>query len=57
MTVLTLLHRLSARARRDDKGAAMAEYGLLLAGIAALVAASVWAFGGNVLSLFDVPGL
>ncbi|HEY7068836.1 MAG TPA: hypothetical protein VH479_01925 [Acidimicrobiales bacterium] len=57
MTVLTLLHRLASRAQRDDKGAAMAEYGLLLAGIAAVVAAAAYAFGGGVAGLFNVPGL
>jgi Flp pilus assembly pilin Flp len=55
MTVRTLLHRLAARVRRDDKGAAFAEYGLLAAGIAVVVAAAVWALGGAVVELYDLP--
>jgi hypothetical protein len=39
MNVFTLVHRLAARVRKDDKGAAMAEYGLLAVGIAVAVAA------------------
>jgi Flp pilus assembly pilin Flp len=56
MNVFTLLHRLAARARRDDNGAAVAEYGLLLVGIAVVVAGAVVALGGAVSGLFDVPG-
>ena len=45
---------LSARlARLDERGASAVEYGLLIAGIAALIALVVYAFGGVVLnSLF-----
>jgi Flp pilus assembly pilin Flp len=56
MNVFTLLHRLAARARRDDNGAALAEYGVLLVGIAVVVAGAVVALGGAVSGLFDVPG-
>jgi Flp pilus assembly pilin Flp len=55
MNVFTLIHKLAARVRKDDKGAAMAEYGLLLAGIAMVVAAAVVALGGAVVSLYDLP--
>jgi Flp pilus assembly pilin Flp len=55
MNVFTLIHRLTARVRKDDKGAAMAEYSLLAAGVAVTVAAAVWAFGGAVLALYDLP--
>jgi pilus assembly protein Flp/PilA len=38
---------LSARlARRDERGASAVEYGLLITGIAALIAIVVFAFGG-----------
>ena len=55
MNLFTLIHRLATRVRKDDKGAAMAEYGMLAAGIAAVVAAAVWALGGAVLALYDLP--
>ncbi len=38
--------------RRDDGGSAV-EYGLLVTGIAGLVAAIVFLFGGQVAALFD----
>ncbi len=42
---------LNARlARRDERGASAVEYGLLIAGIAALIALVVYAFGGVVLN-------
>jgi pilus assembly protein Flp/PilA len=37
-------------ARRDERGASAVEYGLLIAGIAALIIVSVYAFGGAVLT-------
>jgi len=37
-------------ARRDERGASAVEYGLLIAGIAALIIVFVFAFGGHVLS-------
>ena len=55
MHVFTLLHRLAARLRRDDTGAVSAEYGLLAVGVAAVVAAAVWALGDAVLALYDLP--
>ena len=55
MNVFTLLHRLAARVRKDDRGAALAEYGLLAAGVAVVVAAAVWALGDAVLALYDLP--
>ncbi len=56
MNVFTLLHRLGARVRKDDKGALMAEYGLVAVGIAVLAAPAVWALGAVVLPLYDLPG-
>jgi Flp pilus assembly pilin Flp len=38
--------------QRDDRGAAMAEYGLLLAGIATVVAGAAVAFGGRLQGLY-----
>jgi pilus assembly protein Flp/PilA len=39
--------------RRDDDGASAVEYGLLVAGIAALIVAVVFAFGGVIKSSFS----
>jgi Flp pilus assembly pilin Flp len=44
----------AARRRIDEHGAAFAEYGLLLLGIATVVAVSVAALGGRVASLYDI---
>jgi len=38
--------------RRDERGASAVEYGLLIAGIAAIIALVVYAFGGGVGGLF-----
>ena len=38
--------------RRPETGASAVEYGLLIAGIAALIVISVFAFGGGVNGLF-----
>ncbi len=45
------------RRMRDDRGATMVEYGLLLATVVLVVAATVPAFGLAVADLFDVGGL
>jgi pilus assembly protein Flp/PilA len=39
--------------RHDDTGASAAEYGLLIAGIAALLVVVLFALGGTVSRLFD----
>ena len=45
---------LNARlAKRDDRGASAVEYGLLVAGIAALIVLVVFAFGGTIQSVFQ----
>ena len=36
----------------NDDGASAVEYGLLIAGIAALIVATVWLFGGMVADVF-----
>ena len=54
--VQSLLHRITARAatrRKDERGASAVEYGLLIAGIAALIVAMVFVFGSGVNALFD----
>lgn len=38
---------------RSEDGASAVEYGLLIAGIAALIVVAVFAFGGGVRGLFD----
>jgi pilus assembly protein Flp/PilA len=45
---------LAARlADRDERGASAVEYGLLIAGIAALIVAVVFAFGDNINDVFS----
>jgi pilus assembly protein Flp/PilA len=40
-------------ARWDERGATAVEYGLLITGIAAVIALAVYAFGGAVTGLFS----
>jgi len=40
-------------ARWDERGASAVEYGLLITGIAAVIALTVYAFGGAVAGLFS----
>jgi pilus assembly protein Flp/PilA len=40
-------------AKMDERGASAVEYGLLITGIAALIAATVFLFGGAVKGLFS----
>jgi pilus assembly protein Flp/PilA len=40
-------------ARRDEEGASAVEYGLLVAGIAALIVAIVFLFGGMIQDVFS----
>lgn len=40
-------------AKRDDEGASAVEYGLLVAGIAALIVAVVFIFGDMIADVFD----
>ena len=45
---------LNARfAKMDERGASAVEYGLLIAGIAALIVVTVFAFGDNLTAIFD----
>nr|WP_202388167.1 Flp family type IVb pilin [Nocardioides flavescens] len=41
------------KARMDERGASAVEYGLLIAGIAALVVVVVFAFGGTIKGVFS----
>ena len=43
----------SLLARRDEEGASAVEYGLLVAGIAALIVAVVFLFGGMIEGVFN----
>ena len=38
---------------RDERGASAVEYGLLIAGIAALIVVVVFAFGGTIQGIFS----
>jgi Flp pilus assembly pilin Flp len=55
MKILNFLRSLMASRRNDDKGAILAEYGILAVGIAVVVAGAVWALGGAVVALYDLP--
>jgi pilus assembly protein Flp/PilA len=46
------MHESDLTRRRDERGASAVEYGLLIAGIAALIVVSVFAFGGGARGLF-----
>lgn len=50
--MVVLMHYLIAARFRSEHGASAVEYGLLITGIAALVAVTVFAFGEAVSSLF-----
>ena len=39
--------------RRDEQGASAVEYGLLVSGIAAVIVVVIFAFGGNLVEMFD----
>ncbi len=54
-TMLDYLHiMLNARlAKMDERGASAVEYGLLIAGIAALIVVVVFAFGGLLKDVFS----
>ncbi|MBB6626418.1 Flp family type IVb pilin [Nocardioides sp. KIGAM211] len=39
--------------KMDERGASAVEYGLLIAGIAALIVVVVFAFGDNITAIFD----
>jgi pilus assembly protein Flp/PilA len=41
------------RAKMDERGASAVEYGLLVAGIAAVIVVIVFAFGGRIENIFN----
>ncbi len=53
MSIVTFLQAFLATRREDDKGAAMVEYGILIAGIAVLVMATVFILGGAIQGFFQ----
>jgi len=44
---------IAARTANSERGASAVEYGLLIAGIAALIVVIVFAFGDNIRDVFD----
>lgn len=51
-----MLRKMKELAKKDD-GQGMAEYGLILAGVAVLVIVAIYALGGRVSQLFeDITG-
>ena len=53
MNLIPFLQAFFATRRNDEKGAAMVEYGLLVAGIAVVVGVAVFALGTRITGLFD----
>jgi pilus assembly protein Flp/PilA len=51
--MLNFFRNFSASSRRTEDGASAVEYGLLVAGIAALIVAVVFAFGGVIKKSFS----
>jgi pilus assembly protein Flp/PilA len=53
MSIISYIQAFVATRREDDKGAAMVEYGILIAGIAVLVMAAVFLLGARIDTMFD----
>jgi pilus assembly protein Flp/PilA len=53
MSIISYFQTFLATRREDDKGAAMVEYGILVAGIAVLVMATVFVLGGAINGFFQ----
>ena len=51
--LITKVQSAIAARRNDEEGAAMVEYGLLVAGIAVVAAAAVFVLGGDIDAMFD----
>ena len=49
---LSELNERSERSERSERGASAVEYGLLIAGIAAMIVVVIFAFGGGARGLF-----
>ncbi|MFJ6453684.1 Flp family type IVb pilin [Paenarthrobacter sp. NPDC091669] len=52
-TITSYIAGVKDRFTKDEKGATMVEYGIMVAGIAVLVIAAVFALGGEILGLFN----
>jgi pilus assembly protein Flp/PilA len=52
MSIVTFLQSWVASLRKDEKGAALVEYGLLVAGIAVASLLIVFTLGDNIAALF-----
>jgi Flp pilus assembly pilin Flp len=50
---IKLVTAVQSRQRLDDDGAVSAEYGVLLAGVVAVVAVAATALGGRISDIFD----
>ena len=50
---IKLVTAVQSRQRLDDEGAVSAEYGVLLAGVVAIVAVAATALGGRLSEIFD----
>jgi Flp pilus assembly pilin Flp len=50
---IKLMTAIQSRQRWNDEGAVSAEYGVLLAGVVAVVAVAATALGGRVSDIFD----
>ena len=50
---IKLVTAVQSRQRVDDEGAVSAEYGVLLAGVVAVVAIAATALGGRISGIFD----
>jgi Flp pilus assembly pilin Flp len=50
---IQLVTAVQSRQRHDDEGAVSAEYGVLLAGVVAVVAVAATALGGRIGDIFD----
>lgn len=50
---IKLVTAVQSRQRLDDEGAVSAEYGVLLAGVVAIVAVAATALGGRISEIFD----
>lgn len=53
ITYLSILLNTLRIDRDDERGASAVEYGLLIAGVAALIVAVVVLFGGNIVDIFN----
>jgi pilus assembly protein Flp/PilA len=53
LSIISFIQTFFADRRDDDKGAAMVEYGLLVAGIAVIVGVAALALGNAIVGLFN----